>query len=79
MTHLFSKDVDFGLDENVKKSFLKIKESLNNSAILQAPNWDFPFELMCDASDFSVGVVLGQRINKKPVAIYYARKTLGEA
>ena len=34
---------------------------------------------MCDASDFAVGAVLGQRIDKKPVAIYYASKTLGEA
>nr|GFD36167.1 reverse transcriptase domain-containing protein [Tanacetum cinerariifolium] len=32
--------------------------------ILFAPNWDQPFELMCDASDFAVGAVLGQRINK---------------
>ena len=79
LTHLLFKDVDFVLDENAKKSFLKIKEALINSPILQTPNWDAPFEFMCDASDFAVGAILGQRIDKKLVAIYYARKTLGEA
>ena len=46
--------------------------------ILQSPNWDLPFEIMCDASDFAVGVVLGQRIDKKPTAICYASKTLAD-
>ena len=49
------------------------------SPILQSPNWDLPFEIMCDASDFAVGEVLGQRINKKPTAICYASKTLADA
>ena len=79
LTHLLSKDVDFVLDENAKNLFLTIKEALINSPILQTPNWDSPFELMCDASDFAAGAMLGQRIDKKPVAIYYASKTLGEA
>ena len=70
LTHLLSKDVDFVLDENAKNSFLKIKEALINSPIFQTPNWDAPF---------GVGAVLGQRIDKKRVAIYYASKTLGEA
>ena len=47
--------------------------------ILQSPNWDLPFEIMCDASDFAVGAVLGQRIDKKPTAICYASKTLADA
>ena len=47
--------------------------------ILQSPNWDLPFEIMCDASDYAVGAVLGQRINKKPTAICYASKTLADA
>nr|CAN60144.1 hypothetical protein VITISV_014390 [Vitis vinifera] len=34
---------------------------------------------MCDASDFAIGVVLGQRDHGKPYVIYYARKTLNEA
>ena len=46
--------------------------------ILQSPNWDLPFEIMCDASDFTVGMVLGKRIDKKPTAICYASKTLAD-
>ena len=55
----------FFLDENAKNSFLKIKEALISSPILQTIIWDSPFELMCDASDFTIGAVLGQRIDKK--------------
>ena len=43
---------------------------------MQSPNWSLPFELMCDASDFVVGAVLGQIKNGKPFVIYYASKTL---
>ncbi|RVW18172.1 Retrovirus-related Pol polyprotein from transposon 17.6 [Vitis vinifera] len=45
----------------------------------RAPNWQLPFEVMCDASDFAIGVVLGQREDGKPYVIYYASKTLNEA
>nr|GEZ84416.1 reverse transcriptase domain-containing protein [Tanacetum cinerariifolium] len=38
-----------------------------------------PFELMCDASDFAVGVVLGQRIEKHFRPIHYASKTMTQA
>ena len=47
--------------------------------ILQSPNWDLPFEIMCDALDYAVGVVLGQRIDKKPIVICYASKKLADA
>ena len=56
-----------------------LKQSLIEAPILQSPNWDLPFEIMCDASDYAVGVVLGQRLDKKPTAICYASKTLVEA
>ena len=46
---------------------------------MRAPNWQLPFEVMCDASDFAVGVVLSQREDGKPYVIYYASKTLNEA
>ncbi|KAI3815454.1 hypothetical protein L1987_15122 [Smallanthus sonchifolius] len=54
-------------------------EQLVKVPILQPPDWSKPFEIMCDASDTTIGAVLGQRIDKKPVAIYYASKTLSEA
>ena len=43
------------------------------------PNWELPFEIMCDASDYAVGAVLGQRINKYFQPIYYASKTMNPA
>ncbi|RVW84152.1 Retrovirus-related Pol polyprotein from transposon 17.6 [Vitis vinifera] len=45
----------------------------------KTPNWKLPFEVMCDASDFAIGAVLGQRKYGKPYVIYYASKTLNEA
>ena len=56
-----------------------LKQALIKAPILQSPNWDLPFEIMCDALDYTVGVVLGQRLDKKPTAICYASKTLIEA
>ena len=46
---------------------------------MQPPDWSLPFEIMCDASDYAVGAVLGQRKEGKVHAIYYASKTLNEA
>ena len=44
-----------------------------------APDWSKEFELMCNASDYAVGVVLEQRQDKTSHAIYYASKVLNEA
>ncbi|CAA7035500.1 unnamed protein product [Microthlaspi erraticum] len=59
---------------------LDLAEGCSGSApIVQAPNWDYPFEIMCDASDYAVGAVLGQKIDKKLNVIYYASKTMDDA
>ena len=47
--------------------------------ILQSLNRDLPFEIMCNASDYAVGAVLGQRLDKKPTTVCYASKTLVKA
>ena len=44
-----------------------------------APDWYFPFELMCDASDYAIGAVLGQKREKIFQVIYYASRTLNDA
>ena len=56
-----------------------MKKALISAPILQPPNWQQPFEVMCDASNFAVGAVLGQRKEGKPYVIYYARKLLDDA
>ena len=52
---------------------------LISTPILEAPNWDYGSEIMCDASDYAVGAVLGQKIEKKTHVIYYASKMLNDA
>ncbi|RVW33562.1 Retrovirus-related Pol polyprotein from transposon opus [Vitis vinifera] len=61
------------------RSFEELKLFLTTAPIVRAPNGQLPFEVMCDASDFAIGVVIGQREDGKPYVIYYASKTLNEA
>ncbi|RVW19102.1 Retrovirus-related Pol polyprotein from transposon 17.6 [Vitis vinifera] len=62
----------------VKGSFEELKLLLTTALIVRALNWQLPLEVMCDASDFAIGAVLGQRQDGKPYVIYYASKTLNE-
>nr|GEZ26139.1 reverse transcriptase domain-containing protein [Tanacetum cinerariifolium] len=62
-----------------KEAFRILKEKLTEAPILIAPNWDQPFELMCDVSDYAVGAVLGQRVEKHFWPIHYASKTMTQA
>ena len=55
------------------------RSRLVKAHILQNPNWKLHSKIMCDALDFTVGVVLGQRIDKKPTTICYASKRLADA
>jgi RNase H-like domain found in reverse transcriptase len=50
-----------------------------SAPILQPPDWRLPFEIMCNASNYAVGAVLGQRVEKKSHTIYYTSKVLDEA
>ncbi|RVW76535.1 Retrovirus-related Pol polyprotein from transposon 17.6 [Vitis vinifera] len=79
LCELLAKDAKFIWDERCQKSFDQLKQFLTTAPIVRAPNWQLPFEVMCDASDFAIGAVLGQREDGKPYVIYYASKTLNEA
>nr|GFA54957.1 hypothetical protein [Tanacetum cinerariifolium] len=79
MTHLLEKDTPFVFSEDCIQAFQTLKTKLTEASILIAPNWDLPFELMCDASDFAIGAVLGQRHEKHFRPIHYASKTLTDA
>nr|GEX27434.1 retrovirus-related Pol polyprotein from transposon 17.6 [Tanacetum cinerariifolium] len=52
--------------------------TIKEAPILIAPNYDLPFELMCDASDFAIGAVLGKRHEKHFKPIHYASKTMND-
>ena len=56
-----------------------LKDKLVSAPIVVAPDWSFPFELMCDTSDFAIGAVLGQKREKIFQVIYYASRTLNDA
>ncbi|KAH9686136.1 hypothetical protein KPL70_014249 [Citrus sinensis] len=77
--NLLQKDATFDFNEECQRAFKKLKEVLTSAPVIQPPNWDLPFEIMCDASDYAVGAVLGQRVGKLPHVIYYASRTLNDA
>jgi hypothetical protein len=75
---LLVKEHEFNFDNECLMAFNLLKEKLVSTPIIVAPQWDLPFELMCDASDYAVGAVLGQRHAKFFHAIYYASKVLND-
>ncbi|RVW58811.1 Retrovirus-related Pol polyprotein from transposon opus [Vitis vinifera] len=79
LCELLAKDAKFIWDERCQNSFDQLKKFLTTTPIVRAPNWQLPFELMCDVSEFAIGAVLGQREDGKPYVIYYPNKTLNEA
>ena len=76
LTNLLAKDAPFDFNDECLDAFYFLKKALVSAPIIQPPDWTRPFEIMCDASDYAVGVVLGQTNNKKHHAISYASKTL---
>nr|GEY19741.1 hypothetical protein [Tanacetum cinerariifolium] len=79
MTHLLEKNSPFIFSNECIQAFRTLKSKLTEAPILIAPNWDQPFELMYDASDYAVGAVLGQRIEKHFRPIHYTSKTMNQA
>nr|GEW71273.1 hypothetical protein [Tanacetum cinerariifolium] len=68
ITHLLEKNTPFIFSEDCIKAFQMLKKKLTKAPILIAPNWDLPFELMCDESDFA--------IEKEMLAVVYAFEKL---
>ncbi|CAM9000090.1 unnamed protein product [Rhodiola kirilowii] len=59
------------------EAFEKLKKALVSAPIVQPPNWNLPFE--CDVSDYAIGAVLGQRVDKRLHVVYYVSKVLDSA
>nr|GEY01397.1 putative reverse transcriptase domain-containing protein [Tanacetum cinerariifolium] len=79
MTHLLEKETPFVFSKDCIYALNTLKQKLTVASILVVPEWNLPFELMCDASDFAIGAVLGQRKTKHFYPIHYASKTMTEA
>jgi len=78
LSNLLNKDTSFNFDAKCLNAFSILKTSLVSAPIITAPNWKLDFELMCDASDYEIGAVLGQRKNNIFHSIHYASKVLNE-
>ncbi|WVZ03900.1 hypothetical protein V8G54_024706 [Vigna mungo] len=79
LSHLLVKDTPFMMSKECVKAFHFLKKSLISAPVIVAPDWSKDFELMCDVSDYAIGVLLGQRREKVFHAIYYASKVLNKA
>nr|GEX02996.1 reverse transcriptase domain-containing protein [Tanacetum cinerariifolium] len=79
MTHLLEKEIPFVFSKECVDAFDILKKKLTEAPILVVPDWNLPFKLMCDASNFVIGVVLGQQKMKHFEPIHYASKTMTEA
>nr|GEU45786.1 reverse transcriptase domain-containing protein [Tanacetum cinerariifolium] len=73
MTRLLEKDTPFLFSKECVEAFQTLKRKMTEAPILIDPDWDMPFELMCNASDFSIGAVLGKSQEKHFRPIHYAR------
>ncbi|GKF36706.1 reverse transcriptase domain-containing protein, partial [Tanacetum coccineum] len=79
MTQLLVKDTPYNFSKECIQAFDKLKRELTQAPIMIKPDRSLPFEVMCNASDYTVRAVLGQRINKHFKPIHYANKTMNEA
>ena len=73
------KNAKLDFNDECKLTFDEIKARLVIAPIMATPDWNQDFEIMCDASDFAMGAVLGQRIENTFRAIYNASITFNEA
>ncbi|CAN6711701.1 unnamed protein product [Malus baccata var. baccata] len=76
LCRLLQKDVTFDFNEQCEKAFKHLKDMLTSAPIIRPPDWSIPFELICDASDYALGAVLGQRKDKQPHTDHAALKYL---
>ena len=79
LSNLLVQGTPFEFNTQCLHAFSMLKDKLVLAPIVVAPNWSFPFELMCDASDFAIGTVLGLKREKIFQVIYYASRTLNDA
>ena len=79
LSNLLNKDVVFVFNDECLEAFNTLKAMLVSAPVITTPDWGQEFELMCDASDYAVRAVLGQRKGIIFHTIYYASKVLNDA
>ena len=79
LSSLLVHGTQYDFDEKCLQAFSVMKDKLVSAPTVVAPNWDLPFELMCDASDYAIGAVLGQKRERIFQVINYDSRTLNDA
>ena len=78
LSNLLVQRAPFEFDDSCLQAFLFLKQNLVLAPIVVAPDWNFPFELMCDLNDYAIGAMLGQKRDITFQVIYYASRTLND-
>ena len=71
-----TKEAQFNWTPECDEAFLQLKQLLTTTPILQGPDWNLPFHIYTDVSNYAIGVVLGKQSHNLENAIYYIRKSL---
>ena len=79
LSNLLVQGAPFEFDDQCLQAFLFLKQNLVSTPIIVATDWNLPFELMCDVSDYAIGAVLGQKMDITFQVMYYVSRTLNDA
>jgi hypothetical protein len=77
--HALTGNVEFQWSDKCDVAFAGLKKMISTPMVLRGPNWKIPFHISLDASEITIGVVLGQEEDKKPYAIYFISKNISPA
>ena len=78
LSNLLVQGAPFEFDDQCLQAFLFLKQKLVLTPIVVAPDLNLPFQIICDASDYAIEVVLGQKRDKTFQVIYYASRSLND-
>ena len=79
LSNFLIKGAPFKFDDQCLQAFLFLKQKLVSAPIVVAPDWNLPFVLMCDASDYAIEALLSQKRDITFEVIYYASRKLNDA
>lgn len=76
LCELLRKNVKFNWTQACEAAFVSLKEHLVSAPILTCPDFDKPFVLQTDASDYGLGAVLSQNTDEGEKVICYLSRSL---